>query len=67
MKRTFNGYNIAEVQDNLGWSFRIFAKLLMAGGLDTPDVSSKNVFASSFKIAAACFKIIVLSTEFETG
>ena len=41
--------------------------LSMVGGQDTSDVFSTNVFASSFKIAAVCFRMIALSTKFNTG
>ena len=40
--------------------------LLMIGGQDVPDLFSTNLFASSFKVAAVCFRMIVLSTNFDT-
>ena len=40
--------------------------LLMIGGQDMPDLFSTNLFASSFKVAAVCFRMIVLSTNFDT-
>ena len=38
----------------------------MVAGQDTSDIFSTNVFEPSFKIAAACFRRIDLSTEFDT-
>ena len=40
--------------------------LLMIGGQDMADLFSTNLFASSFKVAAVCFRMIVLSTNFDT-
>ena len=57
-------YDISiKVQNNLEWSSRIFAKFINGGAQDMPDVFSTNVFASSFKIAAACFRM----TKFYAG
>ena len=38
----------------------------MVAGQDTPDIFSTNVFEPPFKIAAACFRRIDLSKEFDT-
>ena len=38
----------------------------MVVGQDTPDIFSTNVFEHSFKNAAACFRMIDLSNEFDT-
>ena len=54
--RICSGYNISiKVQNNLGWSSRIYAKFINSWW---PDVFSTNVFASSFKVAAACARMI---------
>ena len=44
-----------------------FPSLLMVGGQITHDVFSMNVFVSSFKIAAACVRMIILPRKSGTG
>ena len=68
MIRMFKGYNISiKVQNSLVWSSGNFAKFINGCWAGHVWCLLTNAFAFSFKIAATCFTMIVLSTKFDTG
>ena len=62
--RIFRGYDV-KIPNNICRFSRCLLNSSTVGDKDTSGAFLTNVFAFSFKIAAVCFKMIVLSKTFD--